>query len=277
MSSKLLRYILFLSNLLLIFLTIIGIVLSYYLLTPKVLDEVDYELGLTTIAFVAWGVALIVASICFIGIIFTKIISLHLFAALLLCYPLALSVWLVLEQFLYRSEPNWWIVGVCLAGSLIWLVQVFCELLLACLLCCQPKTLEEDELDEVKENKIENGTDDEKEKLVIISNNPCLPHSKDLLIHDKLKLSDDCDDDDETAYCEDRSIKRYTRHCVQQAELEAIAIDEDGHELSNGHDFKLSKTAPPQELPLATIPEERQHLLSSSVQCPLATPEDTGV
>lgn len=259
--------------------TIIGIILSYYLLTPRVLDQDDYELGLTIVAFVAWGVTLIVTSICFIGIIFTKLVCLHLFAALILCLPLALSIWLVLEQFLYRSEPSYWIVGICTAGSLIWLVQVCCELLLSCLLCCLPKHLDEDELDDAKENKVENGTDDEKEKLVIISNNPCLPHSKGLLIHDKLRLSDDCDDDDETAYCEDRceektTLKRYTR---QHGELEAIAIDDDGQEMINNHEYKLSKSGPPQELPLATIPEERQHLLSSSVQCPLATPEDTGV
>lgn len=138
-SIRLFRWILVITNLLLIIIPIGSLVLSYFFLLPSVLtDEFNNEAKALSAAFAMWAAILVLTSVCFLGIAFTNSICLHLVAALLLCCPLALGVWIIVEQFLYKPNPNWPVVAITFTASLIWTVQVLTELLLSCALCCQP-------------------------------------------------------------------------------------------------------------------------------------------
>lgn len=138
-SIRLFRWILVITNLLLIIIPVGSLILSYFFLLPSVLtDEFNNEAKALTAAFSMWAAILVLTSVCFLGITFTNSICLHLIAALLLCCPLALGVWIIVEQFLYKPHPNWPVVAIAFTASLIWTVQVLTELLLSCALCCQP-------------------------------------------------------------------------------------------------------------------------------------------
>lgn len=138
-SIRLFRWILVITNLLLIIIPVGSLVLSYFFLLPSVLtDEFNNEAKALTAAFAMWAAILVLTSVCFLGIAFTNSICLHLIAALLLCCPLALGVWIIVEQFVYKDHPNWPVVAITFTACLIWTVQVLTELLLSCALCCQP-------------------------------------------------------------------------------------------------------------------------------------------
>ena len=114
-------------------------VLSYFFLLPSVLtDEFNNEAKALTAAYAIWAAILVLTSVCFLGVTFTNSICLHLIAALLLCTPLALGCWIIVEQFLMKDFPNWPVVAITFTASLIWAVQVLTHLLLSCALCCQP-------------------------------------------------------------------------------------------------------------------------------------------
>ena len=137
MSLRVFRWVLVITNLILILVPVAVILLSYFFLVPKVLDdEISRTTSALSAAFAIWSCVLVLTSICFLGITFTNSCCLHLIAALLLAGSAALAAWLVVEQFLFRDQPNWTIVGVSLIAAVIWTIQVLTELLLSCLLCC---------------------------------------------------------------------------------------------------------------------------------------------
>lgn len=282
MSVKHFKYILVITNLLIILLSIAGIVLSYFLVVPRLLsDDLDNEAKLQTFAFSCWGLVLSLTAICFIGIAFTRSIFLHLIAALLLCCPLALGVWLIVEQFLFRENANWLVSGIAFTASLLWTVQIFTELLLACCLCCghtksasitkdladaelgaAPKDKDtdgiqlniKDGLDGKRNDEHESGTDEEKERLVLIS--------------EKIEL-------------QQAFVPSPQAPPIQEVDED---VDEEDDEEDEVDSQARSPVPPPQELQLHSIAEERQQLLPNvgtighdGRPCPLATPEDTGV
>ncbi|KAI1286871.1 hypothetical protein HDE_10687 [Halotydeus destructor] len=290
MSLKLFKYILVITNLILIVLPIVGIVSSYFFLWPRFFTDLENELKLQTLAFCSWGLILILTSICFIGVAFTHCIALHLIAALLLCCPLALGVWLVVEQFTVRSSPNWLVASIAATASVIWAVQVLTELVLACALCCAPAKgdkkdkkakkekkakkgkkghrddleccIQETETKEDVESMVkvahEVGTADEKEKLVICVQESASLNQGAFVPSPQAPPIQEVDED------------------VPDEEEEAEEEEEEDEEPDS--QARESTPQPPQELPLHHLPEERQQLLPSGThQCPLATPEDTGV
>ena len=288
MSVKVLRWILVITNLLLILIPISALVLSYFLLIPKVLsDEIDRDATALAGAFAFWAVFLPLTSICFLGIVFANSCCLHLVAALLLCFPLAFGSWLITEQFLFKTQPNWTIVGISFSASAIWAVQILTELLLSCVLCCSPSSAsgssDKDDIEAAKKAEAEgdgdknakrrgdDGSDEEKEKLVVSfqqeqhlhqqqqksAQGAFVPSPQAPPIEEVDEGEDDDDDDED--------------------EPDSQARDHLNHDRNNPNH--------PHDLPLRSIPEEKQYLLSagqrpassSSGQCPLATPEDTGV
>ena len=276
------------SNLLLILIPISALVLSYFLLIPKILtNEISSDETYLAGAFSFWAIILPLTSICFLGIIFANSCCLHLVAAVLLCLPLALGTWFVVEQFLFKPEPNWTIVGIAFSASVIWGLQVLTELLLSCILCCSPAAsaatddieaakkaeAEGDDRDNNVKRRGDDGTDEEKEKLVVsfqqdqqqqqlrnasqTGQGAFVPSPQAPPIEEVDEGDEDEDDEDE----EDSQARDHL-------------IDRNNQNPNHPHD-----------LPLRSIPEEKQYLLSagqrpassSSGQCPLATPEDTGV
>ena len=299
MSVRLFRWILVITNLILILIPITALVLSYFFLIPQVLDdEIDRATTSLSLAFAIWACVLILTSICFLGITFTNSCCLHLISALLLAASAALASWLVTEQFLFREKPNWTIVGIALLAAVIWTIQVFTELLLSCILCCTPshpkndaeaaKKAEAEGDDGHGKRTADDGTDEEKEKLVLYQqehNNThgnshhgqtgpggaFVPSPQAPPIEEVDEGEDDENDDDEEEDEEESD---------SQAGIRMIDRNNPNH---------------PHDLALRSIPEEKQHLLhgiggssgirpmsrssqgSGGQQCPLATPEDTGV
>lgn len=312
MSIRVFRWILVVTNLILILIPITALVLSYFFLIPKVLDdEIERTTAALSAAFAIWSCVLILTSICFLGITFTNSCCLHLIAALLLATCAALAGWLVTEQFLFRETPNWTIVGIALMAGSIWTVQVMTELLMACLLCCSPACAgrrrsgddaeaakkAEAEAHESGDNNVrtkrsagkggDDGTDEEKERLVLYNSNNShsnnttsshasaaggafvpSPQAPPIEEVDEGEDEDEDDDDEEEEEEEGDS----------QAGIRMMDRSSGSHQ---NHDMDPR---------LRSIPEEKQHLLSSSAMrpmsrtsqssggpCPLATPEDTGV
>jgi hypothetical protein len=215
-----------------------------------------------------------------------------LVAAVLLCLPLAFGSWLVVEQFLFKSEPNWTIVGIAFSASVIWGLQVLTELLLSCLLCCSPSassvSKDTDDIEAAKKAEAEgdgdardvkrrgdDGTDEEKEKLVVSfqqdqqhqlrQQNASQTGGQGAFVPSpQAPPIEEVDEGDEEDEDEDEEDSQARDHL----------IDRNNQNPNHPHD-----------LPLRSIPEEKQYLLSagqrpassSSGQCPLATPEDTGV
>ena len=141
MSVKVFRWILVITNLLLILIPISALVLSYFILIPKVFsDEFDRDVTAMAGAFAFWAIILPLTSVCFLGIAFTNSCCLHLLAALLLLIPLAFGSWIVVEQFLFKEQPNWVIVGISFSAAVIWGIQVLTELILSCIFCCCPSS-----------------------------------------------------------------------------------------------------------------------------------------
>lgn len=274
MSVKLFKYILVITNLILIVLPIIGIASSYFFLVPRILTDLDNESKVQTLAFSAWGLVVILTSICFIGIALSRSVFLHLIAALLLCCPLALGVWIVVEQFLFRESPNWLVAAVATTASLIWAIQVLTELILACALCCSSAPAKEDAeaapveanieketvACEVLKTTDEDGTEEEKEKLVICAQQQ-----------------------EQQAF-----VPSPQAPPIQEVDEEPDEDEEEDDDEEDEPDSQAREQAQPnhpQELPLHTIREEERQQLLPAVgvqghgpgQCPLATPEDTGV
>lgn len=304
MSVRVFRWILVITNLILILIPITALVLSYFFLIPKVLDsEIDRATATLSAAFTIWAVVLILTSICFLGITFTNSCCLHLISALLLASSAALSSWLVTDQFLNHETPNWTLVTIAAVAAFIWTIQVFTELLLSCILCCRPSSPKNDaeaakkaeaEDHHNKKGRSDDGTDEEKEKLVLYQHESHNNHShghgqggttttsgpggafvpspQAPPIEEVDEGEDDDDDDDEDEDEEEAD---------SQAGIRMIDRNNPNH---------------PHDLALRSIPEEKQHLLhgigssgsglrpmsrssqgSGGQQCPLATPEDTGV
>lgn len=303
MSVKVFRWILVITNLILILIPITALLLSYFFLIPKVLDdEIDRATTSLSLAFAIWACVLILTSICFLGITFTNSCCLHLISALLLAASATLASWLVTEQFLFRDKPNWAIVGIALLAAVIWTIQVMTELLLSCVLCCSPrhpatdaeaakKAEAEGDGDGHGKRTADDGTDEEKEKLVLYQqdhNNSThgnshhatsgpggafVPSPQAPPIEEVDEGEDDDDDEEEEDEEEEGD---------SQAGIRMIDRNNPNH---------------PHDLALRSIPEEKQHLLhgigssgnsgirpmsrtsqgSGGNQCPLATPEDTGV
>lgn len=258
MALKLFKYILVISNLLLIALIVFGITLSYFFIQPEIKRNLDSSLALVTIAFALWGVALSLTSVCFIGIVYSRIVCLHFTAALILCLPLALSVWITVEQFLFQEKLNYFIVGISITASVIWFVQIISELCLACIICCNPNAFEE--IDGEKgaggDEKNEYGSDEEKEKLVIMANENS-PNKK--------KLDGDDQNNDEVDEIENEKDYRDSvldGRGLQGKFIDVRPIDEDAETNSPSPDYGQGKGRQPPELPLKPIPEERQHLLA---------------
>ena len=310
MTVRIFRWILVVSNLILILIPITALVLSYFFLIPKIFTDFDRETIALSAAFGFWSIVLVLTSICFLGITFTNSCCLHFIAALLLCCPLALGVWLIVEQFLFKEIPNWSIVGISFAASLIWGIQVLTELLMACCLCCSrgsvdgkngkgdgdaeaAKKAEADgKLDHsatndrsLSPNVKEDGTDEERERLVVSYATGQQGHSGNSLNQSAQSQQSG------GAFCP--SIQAPPIEEVDEGEDDDDDDDDDDEEQdSQARDHLIDRNNPnhPHDLPLRSIPEERQHLLpsgyglaghrpvsSSSGQCPLATPEDTGV
>lgn len=277
MSVRLFKTVLVITNIILIVLPIIGIILSYFFLVPRITDvsdTIDNETKLQTIAFALWGLVLVLTSICFIGVAFSRSITLHLIAALLLCCPLALGTWIVVEQFLFMQTPNWLVAGIAFTASLIWAIQVLTELILACALCCGACDKKDPEAqaivdgdgnaadaekvggdDATQKETAEDGTDEEKEKLVIMQEQQAFVPSPQA-------------------------------PPIPEADEEPEEDEDEEEEQDSQANAPSPNPNHPQELPLHTIPEERQQLLpnmtvggggQSPRACPLATPEDTGV
>ena len=320
MTVRIFRWILVVSNLILILIPITALVLSYFFLIPKIFTDFDRETIALSAAFGFWSIVLVLTSICFLGITFTNSCCLHLIAALLLCCPLALGVWLIVEQFLFKDIPNWSIVGISFAASLIWGIQVLTELLMACCLCCSSasadgkngggkngdskdsgdaeaaKKAEADgKLDHTNANDRslspnvkEDGTDEERERLVVsyATGQQGQQHSTAGNSLNQTAQSQQSGG----AFCP--SIQAPPIEEVDEGEDDDDDDDDDDEQDSQARDHLIDRNNPnhPHDLPLRSIPEERQHLLpsgyglaghrpmsSSSGQCPLATPEDTGV
>lgn len=308
MSVKVFRWILVITNLILILIPITALILSYFFLIPRALDdEIDRATISLSLAFSIWACVLILTSICFLGITFTNSCCLHLISALLLAASATLAAWLVTEQFLFRDKPNWTIVGISLVAGFIWAIQVFTELLLSCVLCCtpsHPKTLDAEAAKKAEaeadagdghhgKRSADDGTDEEKEKLVNMyqqdhNNTHGNSHhgqtsgpggafvpSPQAPPIEEVDEGEDDDDDDEDEDDEEEGDS--------QAGIRMIDRSSNPNHPSHDH--------------LRSIPEEKQHLLhgigssgsgirpmsrtsqgsSGGQQCPLATPEDTGV
>jgi len=137
MSNKtFFKWVLVLTNILLILLAIAGISLSYLVVTPIVQRDTDADLAILTLCMVAWGLLLILFSVCLIGIVFSNLVCLHLIAALLTCCPLALAIYLIVRQFLNYDSTNYIVLALCFSASTLWIIQIFVEICLAFNLCC---------------------------------------------------------------------------------------------------------------------------------------------
>lgn len=278
MSVKVFRWILVITNLLLILIPISALVLSYFFLIPKVIsDEIDRDATALAGAFALWAVILVLTSICFFGIIFTNSCCLHLIAALLLSLPLALGSWLVVDQFLFKDQPNWTIAGIAFSASVIWGIQVLTELLMACVLCCSPVPAGEADAEAAKKAEAEeekrgrrdgDGTDEEKEKLVT-------------------SYQDSSHQNSQSSHPQGAFVPSAQAPPIEEVdEGEDDEEEEDSQAGLRHHD--RNNPNHPHDMPLRSIPEEKQYLIGRSVTplqrppsggsgAPLATPEDTGV
>ncbi|XP_053205295.1 uncharacterized protein LOC128389691 isoform X2 [Panonychus citri] len=269
MSARFFKIVLLVDNLLLILLTILGIALSILLIGPQLITEFSVALGVLSFSYVVTGFFFVMASFCFIGIVYSHLVCLHFTAALILCAPLALSVWLVVKEFLYSSQINYYIVGVSIIYGILWFVQVICELCLGCYICCRPESLDEvdKEKGEMKKLGNEDGTEEEKEKLVLTGNEPIPPKRTTTLEGVKEEENepnpeeeDDIPEEDEQDYRDNLSPgDRLGLRGTGFHDHDVRPIDEDA-EISPSPPG--GKPGHPTELPLETIPEERQRLLA---------------
>jgi len=271
MSIKLFKYTLVISNLLLIALIILGITLSYLFIVPDIVNRLDYPLGVVTAAFALWGVALTLSSVCFIGIVYSRFVCLHFSAALILLLPLALAVWIVVEQFLFKEKVNVVIVAISITASIIWFVQIICELCLGCWICCKPGVFDEEDgekggKDGKKCKSPECGSDEEKEKLVIMGNespgknqlneiNEANPEEEDEVENEK--------DYRDSMLTDARDRGRFGHHGLHGHDMDVRPIDEDAETTSPSPESGQGKgPRRTTELPLGAIPEEKQRLLA---------------
>lgn len=306
-SVRVFRLILVISHLILILIPVIAIVLSYFFLLPRALDDtIERSTVSLSLAFAIWGCVLVLTSICFMGITFTNSCCLHLISALLLAASATLASWLVTEQFVFRETPDWRIVGIALPAALIWAIQVITELLLSCILCCSPTSADSD-AEAAKKAEAEeeaghgkrsgdDGTDEEKEKLVLSypkdqtdhnshgSGTAAAGHGGAFVPSPQAPPIEEVDEGEEDDDDEDEDEEE------EEADSQA------------GNVRMIDRNNPnhPQDMALRSIPEERQRLIlnhpttltstftsglrptsrtsqGSSSGAPLATPEDTGV
>uniref|UniRef100_T1KNP8 Uncharacterized protein n=2 Tax=Tetranychus urticae TaxID=32264 RepID=T1KNP8_TETUR len=268
MSARFFKIVLLIDNLLLIFLTILGIALSILFIGPQLITDFSVALGVLSFSYVATGFFFVLASFCFIGIVYSHLVCLHFTAALILCAPLALSVWLVVKEFLFSQDVNYYIVGVCIVYGLLWFVQVICELCLGCYICCQPESL--DELDkekgEMKKLGNEEGTDEEKEKLVILGNEPIPPKRTTTLEGVKEEENEPNPEEEDDVPEEEENEHDYRDNISPGDRPRSVIHDQDVRPIDDDPEISPSppggKPGHPTELQLETIPEEKQRLLA---------------
>ena len=276
MSVKVFRWILVITNLLQILIAIPVLLLS--LLT------IGGFLGGISVLIAFCATIQTLASVCFIRNASDNSYVVHFLAAHLLLIPLAFSSWLVVEQFLFREQPSWVIVRISGPFALIWGIQFLTELILSCIFCCSPSSgsTPGDDLEAAKKAKAEaeeannvkrrgdDGTDEEK---LVVSFQQQQEHQLHqgkgqagpggaFIPSPQAPPIEEVDEGDE----EEEPDSQARDHLN----------DRGHHNLNHPHDH----------MPMRSISsEEKQHLIpglgrppsSSSGQCPLATPEDTGV